>query len=254
MQSGAVSAGSVKDAVHACNPIAPHERKYGQLAKPLSLKKMGVIGSHVLQVRTQTSSLRLGFASFPVRTTRTHSREPRSLPSAREVCADPKVSRARAHLISLLFGCLFNCTARGSRPHRGRLFLIACATRSLLCTLSCDAGADVPEKAEDGLPEPAGGCSDYVLCAVKCAVTIVLIGAIYNCILGLQSGNVIFHMGAYRLTGIENVYFGHTVAKHNLVLKALEKTNGDALSWVRQLRHHCGKCGFQLCATPTRRT
>ena len=47
----------------------------------------------------------------------------------------------------------------------------------------------------------------------------------------LQSGNVIFHMGAYRLTGMENVYFGHTVSKHNLVLKALEKTKGDALSW-----------------------
>ena len=53
--------GSVKDAIHACNPIAPYERKYSQRAKALSLKKMGVIGSHVLQVRIQTFSFSFCF-------------------------------------------------------------------------------------------------------------------------------------------------------------------------------------------------
>jgi len=41
--------GSVKDLIHNTNPITSFDHKYSQRARPLALKKIAVIGKHVLQ-------------------------------------------------------------------------------------------------------------------------------------------------------------------------------------------------------------
>lgn len=102
--------GSVRDAIHSVNPIAPASKKYKQRGNPLPLKTIGVIGSHVLQ---------------------------------------------------------------------GLMFLKKrkIAYRSLHC------------------------------------------------------GSVLQHSGAFRLTGLENTFFGHTLSQDTLVCKGTEKCKGDPTGW-----------------------